>query len=363
LSQPNIPNITPNITLNREDAINLILSSIAMEEMGLSHILNAEGEKIQYVLGTLPGITGPDATIEDILAVNKSVRDTMDSTMRNQMFLQSKMESALNASVMVGPQGPTGPTGEPGPAGGPTGPTGPTGAIEVGALIVDIQGNDGSVVPLNLGDELIFTSNTLDISVSTGSAIVNIELPVIPVGPTGATGDKGATGDQGATGDKGATGDIGPARPEVFFAGSGYAETLNNVGTNFYTPAFSTNIKGANSTIIQHDGTGNHLHLQLQPGSYWFSLKCTVEVGTGIEMIQLCYLEHGAQFRNEHGVGFVKFGTSALPEAVVVNTSGLITITEINNFGFPAITIKGAGTVQVQYTDFLLMPLPNATQV
>ena len=39
--------------------MNQILSSIAMKELGLSHILNAEGEKLQYILGTLPGLIGP----------------------------------------------------------------------------------------------------------------------------------------------------------------------------------------------------------------------------------------------------------------------------------------------------------------
>lgn len=59
MSQPNIPNIRPNIALDREEAINLILASIAMEDMALSHILNAEGEKLQYVLGTLHNSTDP----------------------------------------------------------------------------------------------------------------------------------------------------------------------------------------------------------------------------------------------------------------------------------------------------------------
>ncbi|MED0970837.1 hypothetical protein [Bacillus paramycoides] len=40
MSQANIPNITPTITLTREDAINLLLSSIALEELGLAHIIN-----------------------------------------------------------------------------------------------------------------------------------------------------------------------------------------------------------------------------------------------------------------------------------------------------------------------------------
>ena len=44
-----------------------------MEELGLSHILNAEGEKLQYILGTLPGLSGPPATVSDVLAANESV--------------------------------------------------------------------------------------------------------------------------------------------------------------------------------------------------------------------------------------------------------------------------------------------------
>lgn len=62
MSNPNIPNITPSITLSREDAVNLLFSSIAMEKLGLAHILNAEGEAIQFTLGTLNG-TGTTGTI------------------------------------------------------------------------------------------------------------------------------------------------------------------------------------------------------------------------------------------------------------------------------------------------------------
>ena len=35
MSLPNIPNITPSITIDREDAINMLLSSSEMEEMGV----------------------------------------------------------------------------------------------------------------------------------------------------------------------------------------------------------------------------------------------------------------------------------------------------------------------------------------
>lgn len=122
LSQSNLPNITPTITLSREDAISLIISSIAMEELGLSHILNAEGEKLQYVLGTLPGKSLPaPPTLSELLAVNNSIRKTLKETTRKDRVLSNKLETALCASKEpIGPTGTTGPTG-------PTGITGPTG--------------------------------------------------------------------------------------------------------------------------------------------------------------------------------------------------------------------------------------------
>ena len=54
MSMPTFPQIDPPLT--REGSLNEIIASIAAEELSLSHILNAEGEKLQYVLGTLPGL-------------------------------------------------------------------------------------------------------------------------------------------------------------------------------------------------------------------------------------------------------------------------------------------------------------------
>lgn len=133
MSMPSFPVVDPPI--DREDAVNQILSSIAMEELGLSHILNAEGEKLQYILGTLPGLSGPPATVSDVLAANESVRGLLETTVQNQLFLRAKMQGALEASPMQGATGATGPTGPTGPAGGPTGPAGPTGAILIGKCV------------------------------------------------------------------------------------------------------------------------------------------------------------------------------------------------------------------------------------
>ena len=96
MSAPNIPNITPVISIDRDDAINLLLSSIALEELGLSHILNAEGEKIQYALGMLQGSSPPAApTVDQMLAMNESVRQTLNTAAKTEMQLQSRLESLI----------------------------------------------------------------------------------------------------------------------------------------------------------------------------------------------------------------------------------------------------------------------------
>ncbi|WP_242785565.1 collagen-like protein [Bacillus cereus] len=123
MSQANLPNITPTITVTRADSLNLLLASIALEELGLAHIINAEAEKIQVALGTIPGLS-PFPTLSQILAVNTSINTTLQNTTKKEMLLQFKLEEVLQEPSFTGPTGPGGATG---PAGGPTGPTGATG--------------------------------------------------------------------------------------------------------------------------------------------------------------------------------------------------------------------------------------------
>ena len=125
MSLPTFPQINPPLT--REGSLNEIISSIAAEELSLSHILNAEGEKLQYVLGTLPGL-GEAAAFEEVMDVNRSVQDTLSDVMEQQALLTAKLSAAMKAPVYPGPTGPTGPVGPQGPAEAPTGPAGPVGA-------------------------------------------------------------------------------------------------------------------------------------------------------------------------------------------------------------------------------------------
>lgn len=95
MSMPSFPPCGANMT--KDEALTMIIASIAMEELALSHIVNAEGEKLQYVLGTLPGGRKSCASPQEILAVNKSVKELLDTVMQNQMLLKGKLEKALEA--------------------------------------------------------------------------------------------------------------------------------------------------------------------------------------------------------------------------------------------------------------------------
>jgi len=100
MSFPNIPDISPEIKIDNQQAVNLILASIALEEISLSHIINAEAEKIQYVLGTLEGAANAEKppTIEDLLAINHSVDKTLKTIIMKQMLLEYKLEETISYS-------------------------------------------------------------------------------------------------------------------------------------------------------------------------------------------------------------------------------------------------------------------------
>lgn len=69
----------------RCQAITDTIESVALEQTGLSHIINAEGEKIQAVLA-LPGVT-----VQEMLAVNKSVKSMVNTISQLEMILQNKL--------------------------------------------------------------------------------------------------------------------------------------------------------------------------------------------------------------------------------------------------------------------------------
>ncbi len=75
----------PKNSVDRDQAIADIIESIALEETGLAHIINAEGEKIQRALEIAD-------TTDDLIDVNESVKDTIVNIIKMQMLLQFKLE-------------------------------------------------------------------------------------------------------------------------------------------------------------------------------------------------------------------------------------------------------------------------------
>ncbi|NMB44602.1 MAG: hypothetical protein GX995_10805 [Clostridiales bacterium] len=89
MSTPNIPNIKPEIDLSIHDTINLLLASIALEEISLSHIMNAEAEKIQEV------IKFKCNSLEDLLEIDRSVESMLRTIIQKEFLLQTKFENVL----------------------------------------------------------------------------------------------------------------------------------------------------------------------------------------------------------------------------------------------------------------------------
>ena len=115
MSFPNIPNITPTISITTAQTIPLLLASIALEELALAHIINAEAEKIQFVLGTLDTgttLSPPVVSLSNLLAIDSSVQRTLRDVIKKEMLLEFKFENVLDLlaqPVLLSTQTFTGP--------------------------------------------------------------------------------------------------------------------------------------------------------------------------------------------------------------------------------------------------------------
>lgn len=90
MSMPTIPDIKPDIEISFEETIRLLLASIAVEELSLAHIMNAEAEKVQEVVKT-PGC----AKMGDLLSIDKSIGRVIRDVIKKEMLLEFKFENIL----------------------------------------------------------------------------------------------------------------------------------------------------------------------------------------------------------------------------------------------------------------------------
>ena len=89
MSLPNIPDMTPDIRLSRREAVNLLLTSIAMEEIGISHLLNAEGEKVQYVLTKHP-------SVDELIRFTRTTERLLRDLIHKEILLQEKLSQVID---------------------------------------------------------------------------------------------------------------------------------------------------------------------------------------------------------------------------------------------------------------------------
>jgi len=80
-----MPVITPG-TGTREQAITDLIESVALQETALSHIMNAEGEKMQAIIAM------PNVTQVQLMELNDSIYQLLNSITRLEIILQSKLE-------------------------------------------------------------------------------------------------------------------------------------------------------------------------------------------------------------------------------------------------------------------------------
>lgn len=78
-----MPELKPNC-ITRCQAITDVIESVALEQTALSHILNAEGEKLQAVIGSRCGM-------DTLLKTNDSIKSMVESITRLEIVLQSKL--------------------------------------------------------------------------------------------------------------------------------------------------------------------------------------------------------------------------------------------------------------------------------
>jgi len=107
---PKLPN--PDEILTKEEALNAIMTSIALEEIALAKILTAESEKIEHATKSID--PKDKDQLELLLKINCSVADVIDKLNDLQFMLKGKLRLVVG-SMPCPPPCPPKPTPPPKP--------------------------------------------------------------------------------------------------------------------------------------------------------------------------------------------------------------------------------------------------------
>ncbi|OEF97786.1 hypothetical protein [Desulfuribacillus alkaliarsenatis] len=92
MSMPQIPESKYRPTY--EETIIDLLESIALEEISLSHLMNAEAEKIQAFVGKSANFP-MCSSYQEIITFNQSVNQIMDTMLMKEWLLLKKLEQVI----------------------------------------------------------------------------------------------------------------------------------------------------------------------------------------------------------------------------------------------------------------------------
>ncbi|OEH84494.1 hypothetical protein BHU72_09820 [Desulfuribacillus stibiiarsenatis] len=92
MSMPEIPESKHRPTLKQ--AVVDLLESIALEEIALSHIVNAEAEKVQAFIGGEADFP-MCSSYEELIRFNRSVNQVLDTVLMKEWLLLKKLENVM----------------------------------------------------------------------------------------------------------------------------------------------------------------------------------------------------------------------------------------------------------------------------
>lgn len=94
MGMPNLPpDISTNINIDRKGLVKLLLMSIALEEVSLSHILNVEGEMMQLYIKKLKN--NPYFRCQDLIKFNRNISDTLRIILEKEKTLKDKLYQVI----------------------------------------------------------------------------------------------------------------------------------------------------------------------------------------------------------------------------------------------------------------------------
>ncbi len=94
MSMPNIPpKMCTDINIDRKSLIDLLLMSIALEELSLAHIVNAEGELLQLYAQQLT--SGKTVDKNELMKISRSVADILRLVLEKEQSLKEKLRYVI----------------------------------------------------------------------------------------------------------------------------------------------------------------------------------------------------------------------------------------------------------------------------